>query len=142
MLNAEYIIGLVDGEGSFTAYIKNPEFTKNVKRWVRAEPKFYLKLIERDSEILFRLKKFFGCGEVYFQKDTRKNHQNCYRYEVSNRKDLEDVIIPFFKTHQLQLKSKKRDFEIFCDLMLRIKNGQHLNKQGLAKLYKIKASMH
>ena len=49
MLNFNYIVGLVDGEGSFTAYIKNPDSDKNVKRRVRAEPKFYLKLAERDN---------------------------------------------------------------------------------------------
>lgn len=142
MITTEYIIGLVDGEGSFTCYIKDPDKKNRSKRRVYAEPRFYLKLIEKDKDILFELKKYFGCGNVYFQKDTRPNHQNCYRYEVSNRKDLENIVIPFFTKHQLRFKSKKKDFKIFCILMTRIKKGEHLTKSGLRKLYKIKQEMH
>jgi hypothetical protein len=142
MLNPDYIVGLTDGEGSFTAYIRNPDIAKKVKRRTQAEPKFYLKLIEKDKNILYRLKEFFGCGNVYFQKDTRPNHQNCYRYEVANRKDLEKIIIPFFQKHQLQIESRKKDFKIFCELMRRIGKGEHLTKSGLRNLFKIKQKMH
>mgnify|MGYP001565240611 CR=1 FL=1 len=142
MLNPDYILGLVDGEGSFTVYIKNPKIIKKVVRRVRAEPKFYLKLIERDKKILYDMKDFFGCGNIYFQKDLRKNHQNCYRYEVTNRDHLENIIIPFFRKHQLRLESKKKDFEIFCELTGRIKNKEHLTKEGLSRLLMIKENMH
>ncbi|MDO8655488.1 MAG: LAGLIDADG family homing endonuclease [bacterium] len=142
MLNFDYIVGLVDGEGSFTAYVRLPELKKEVKRRAKAEPRFYLKLIEKDKEILYELKKFFRCGNVYLQKDRRKNHQNCYRYEVANRSDLQNIIIPFFKKHPLKLVSKKKDFQIFCELMKRIKRGDHLTKSGLSALYRLKQKMH
>ncbi|MDD5145279.1 MAG: LAGLIDADG family homing endonuclease [Candidatus Pacebacteria bacterium] len=142
MLNPNYIVGLVDGEGSFTVYVRQPNSAKKVKRRARAEPRFYLKLIEKDKDILYMIKRFFSCGSVYFQKDNRINHQNCYRYEVANRKDLEEIIIPFFKRHQLKLLSKKKDFRIFCELMRRIKKGEHHTKLGLRHLYLIKQGMH
>ena len=142
MLNPDYIVGLVDGEGSFTVYIRSPYSNKNVKRRSKAEPRFYLKLAEKDKDILYRLKEFFQCGNIYFQKDKRKNHQNCYRYEVANRNDLENVIIPFFKKHPLQLASKRKDFRIFCQIMEGIKQGKHLTKSGLANLYRLKQTMH
>ena len=62
MFNSDYIVGLVDGEGSFTVYIRNPDDRKTIKRRVKAEPRFYLKLIEKDKSILYKLKNFFGCG--------------------------------------------------------------------------------
>ncbi len=86
-ITPDYITGLVDGEGSFTVYVKDPDSKKEVKRRVKAEPRFYLKLIEKDKDILYQLKDYFGCGNVYFQRDKRKNHQNCYRYEVANREN-------------------------------------------------------
>jgi hypothetical protein len=141
MLNPDYIIGLVDGEGSFTAYIRKPNL-KNEKRRAKAEPRFYLKLIEKDKDILYELKKFFGCGNVYFQKDRRENHQNCYRYEVANRNDLEKIIIPFFKKYQFKLASRAKDFKIFCQIMKEIKKGKHLTRSGLKSLYRIKQKMH
>jgi len=142
MLNPDYIVGLIDGEGSFTVYIRNPDGKKDAKRRVKAEPRFYIKLIEKDKDILYKLKDFFGCGNVYFQKDTRQNHQNCYRYEVTNRDELNKIIIPFFKKHHLRLMSKKKDFIIFCELTKRIKRGEHLTESGLKNLYKIKKEMH
>ena len=142
MLNPDYVLGLVDGEGSFTVYIKNPDKEKLVKRRVKAEPRFYLKLVEKDKDILYKLRNFFGCGNVYYQKDTRRNHQNCYRYEVANRDDLYDIIIPFFKRHRLRLKSKQKDFKIFCKLMKMIKKNQHQTVKGLRAMYRIKQKMH
>ena len=50
-LNPNYIIGLVDGEGSFTIYIRDPELPLSSKRRVTVEPKFYIKLIEKDKDI-------------------------------------------------------------------------------------------
>jgi hypothetical protein len=140
-LNPDYIVGLVDGEGSFTVYVRNPSKI-SLNRRVQVEPKFYLKLIEKDKEILEGLKKFFGCGSVYFQKDDRPNHQNCYRYEVYNRDDLRKIIIPFFKNHILKFPSKRKDFEIFCKMFSMIDRKEHLKETGLRKLFELKQRMH
>ena len=141
-LSNEYVVGLVDGEGSFTVYIKDPSIAKKVERRVKAEPRFYIKLIEKDKHILYELKEFFGCGNVYFQKDTRPNHQNCYRFEVTHRDDLEKIIIPFFAKNKLRFNSKQYDFTLFCDIMERIKKGDHLTNHGLREMFNIKQLMH
>ncbi len=141
MLNANYIIGLIDGEGSFTVYINNGKKLK-INRRVRTEPKFYIKLTAEDRTILYQLKDYFGCGHIYLQKDRRQNHKDCYRYEVSKREDLQNIIIPFFAKNALQLDTKKRDFKIFCQIMAAIKRDQHLTNAGLNKLYYLKQQMH
>ncbi len=141
-LTEDYVVGLVDGEGSFTAYIWNPGKQNTRKRRVKAEPKFYIKLVEKDKEILYELQKFFGCGNVYFQRDVRKNHQHCFRFEVGKREDLERIIIPFFRLHPLRFPSKRRDFKLFCDLFIRIKNNEHRTAEGLKNLLQIKQQMH
>ncbi len=142
-LDPKYIVGLVDGEGSFTVYIRNIDIVdKKVKRRVMVEPKFYLKLIEKDKDILYRLQQFFGCGSVYFQKDSRPNHQNCYRYEVYRKDDLTNIVIPFFKKHKLQLASKRKDFDTFCVLLRMINKKEHSTNDGLRKMFAIKQTMH
>lgn len=141
-ITPDYVVGLVDGEGSFTVYVKNPDSDKQVKRRTKVEPRFFLKLIEKDKKILDELKKFFGCGNVYFQKDTRPNHQNCYRFEVANRKHLETIIIPFFKSNSLRLRSKKSDFEMFCRIFKMIMKNDHLKDSGLRRIYALKQTMH
>lgn len=140
-LKPDYIVGLVDGEGSFTVYVRDPKLPRLTRR-VTVEPKFYVKLIERDKEVLEQLKQYFGCGMIYSQKDSRPNHQNCYRYEVFNRNDLISVIIPFFKKYQLRFPSKRNDFEIFSQMMEMIDNKDHLMGNGLDQLFKLKQRMH
>lgn len=142
MLTKDYIVGLVDGEGSFTAYVYNPNKDNGRKRRTRAEPKFFLKLVEKDKVILDDLKKFFNCGNVYFQKDNRKNHHNCYRFEITKREHLEKVIIPFFKKNRLRFPSKLKDFKIFCEIVKKIRKEEHLTNAGLSNLYKLKQKMH
>jgi len=141
-LNSNYVVGLVDGEGSFTAYVKDPQSSKKVKRRTRVEPRFCLKLIEKDKKILFELQKFFGCGHVYFQKDKRPKHQNCYRFEITDRQDLKNIIIPFFQKNSLQLRSKKSDFEIFCQIIRMVMQNKHLEKSGLKAIFNLKQKMH
>jgi hypothetical protein len=141
-ISAEYVVGLVDGEGSFTVYVKNPDSQKPVKRRTKVEPRFLLKLTEEDKDILYSLQKFFQCGNVYFQKDTRPNHKNCYRFEVSHRGDLAEKVIPFFESNALQLRTKRRDFEIFCVILDKVQRNEHLSETGLRAIYKLKQKMH
>ena len=141
-LTPEYVVGLVDGEGSFTVYVRNPKATTLRSRRVVVEPKFYLKLIERDKEVLEALRDFFGCGSVYFQKDTRPNHQHCYRFEVYRWDDLTNIIIPFFKKHPPRIASKKHDFEVFVQMMSLLNSGTHKTEKGLCRLFDLKQRMH
>ena len=90
MLTADYIIGLVDGEGSFNVRVNEKG------RRAKIELKFSLKLRHQDKEILDELQQFFQCGKVYIQRDKRKNHSLCYRFEVQNKKEIIEKIITFF----------------------------------------------
>ena len=137
-LTPDYIVGLVDGEGSFTVYVRDPSRAKTAIRRVVVEPKFYVKLIEKDKDILFALKHFFGCGSVYFQKDTRPNHQQCYRFEVYRWDYLQKIVIPFFKKHELRFVSKRNDFSVFCKMMSLLQKKVHHTEAGVQQLLKLK----
>ena len=108
MLNPEYIIGLVDGEGSFYVRLNSDPRRRN-----KVELKFSVKLRHQDREILEQLQAFFDCGKIYLQKDKRPNHTDCYRYEVNNKKEVIEKIIPFFEKNYPKIQSRKRDFELF-----------------------------
>lgn len=111
MISEEYIIGLVDGEGSF--YVR---LNEDPRRRNKVEMKFSLKLRHQDKEILEQLQRFFECGNIYIQNDKRKNHSLCYRFEVNRRKDIIEKIIPFFEKNSPKIQSRKRDFEIFREI--------------------------
>jgi hypothetical protein len=136
-LSPDYIVGLVDGEGSFTFRLNT-----NPNRRNRMEPRFYLKLRAEDKKLLESLNHFFGCGSVYIQKDHRPGHSLCYRFEVGNRSDLKEKIIPFFQKHLPKSPSKLRDFRAFCEAMKIVFADEHFESEGITKLAKIKAGMH
>ena len=102
-----YVLGLVDGEGCFNVRVNRQ------RRRARVELKFSLKLRHQDKETLEELQKFFGCGKVYIQNDRRANHSLCYRFEVQNKKEIIEKIIPFFEQNSPRLPSRKRDFGLF-----------------------------
>ena len=141
MLTPSYIVGLVDGQGNFTVYIRNLDGKKDVKRKAKVEPRFHIKVLEHDKDVLLHIKDFFQCGNVYFQKDNRKNHHHAYRYEVTSREDLEKIIIPFFINHPLQFSSQKNNFALFCEIIRRIKRKEHASEHGLRVLHSIKKHM-
>lgn len=132
MLNANYVLGLVDGEGSFNVRVNHQ------RRRARVELKFSLKLRHQDKEILDALQHFFNCGKVYIQRDKRKNHSLCYRFEVQNKKEIVNCVIPFFVENPPKLKSRKRDFELFkqiTELALQ-------EPVDLEKVEQLKSQMH
>ncbi|MBU0458492.1 LAGLIDADG family homing endonuclease [Patescibacteria group bacterium] len=136
-LTPDYIAGLVDGEGSFTFRINT-----NPSRRNRVEPRFYLKLKAEDKDLLDALKDFFNCGKVYIQRDRRPRHSLCYRFEVWNKTDLIEIIIPFFKKNSLRSPSRIRDFNIFCKAMRIIARSDHRTEKGLNELISLKKMMH
>ena len=132
MLNSEYILGLVDGEGSFNVRVNRQ------RRRARVELKFSLKLRHQDKEVLDELQKFFGCGKVYIQRDRRANHSLCYRFEVQNKKEIVKKIIPFFEQNVPRLPSRKRDFELFRQIM----ELSEMANPDLDEIQNLKERMH
>ena len=99
----EYVVGLTDGEGCFHVNMwKSPSY----KAGYGIQVHFYIKMQERDRELLEKVKNTLECGTVYFQKEVRLNHCQCYRYTVSSHRDILTKVIPFFKQNQLQRDRK------------------------------------
>ena len=96
-LEAQWVVGFVDGEGCFFVGINpHPEMTSGFQ----VLPEFTVVQHQRDVQLLHALKKFFGCGVV------RTNHAERMAYRVRALDHLSEIIIPFFEKHPL--KSKKR----------------------------------
>lgn len=142
MITNEYIRGLVDGEGSFTVYVRNPRDTAERLRRAKVEPRFIVKLQERDLPILKALQLRFGCGKIYRQPDNRPNHQNCFRFEVFNRTELREIIVPFFQSNPPLAPSKRRDFDLFSTIVEMLASKKHTTLHGLEEIWNLKRQMH
>lgn len=132
MLSDDYVIGLVDGEGSFNVRVNR------IGRRAKVELKFSLKLRHQDKEILDELKNFFGCGNVYIQRDKRANHSLCYRFEVQNKKEILEKVLPFFEKNSPKLPSRLKDFELFKEIVS-LTMQKPLN---LSQIQNLKQQMH
>ncbi len=141
MLSKDYIVGLTDGEGSFTFYVRPPSKKYQAKSW-RIECHFYIKMREDELPLLKEVHHFFGCGRISFQRDKRLNHRNCYRFEVSDLDSLALVVIPFFKENHLYSVNRKNDFKAFCKAIDLVRKKAQQNKSGLREVLRLKRQMH
>lgn len=135
----EYVVGLTDGEGCF--YV-NVGKSSRYRSGYRIQLHFHLKMQERDRELLEKVRNTIGCGEVYFQKERRANHCQCYRYTVSAERDIQEIVIPFLKRHPLQSASKRASFEIFCKIAELVKEKKHLTAKGIEEIRELKSRMN
>jgi len=87
-LEAQWIVGFVDGEGCFHVGInRHPD----MKAGYQVLPEFTVVQHHRDVQVLHALKSYFGCGVV------RSNHGDRMAYRVRSQEHLLEKVIPFFE---------------------------------------------
>ena len=131
-LEAQWVVGFVDGEGCFFVGINpHPEMTSGFE----VLPEFTVVQNQRDIQLLHALKQFFGCGVV------RRNHAERMAYRVRSLDHLNEKIIPFFEEHPL--KSKKRvDFSKFRRVLQLMSTRGHLASAGIEEIRAIAKTMN
>jgi hypothetical protein len=130
-LEPQWIVGFVDGEGSFHIGITPNRELKKVQQIL---PEFTVVQHQSDIQILYALKAYFQCGVV------RRDNGNRMCYRVRGRGHLRDIILPFFEKHKLKTK-KRIQFEKFRDVVLLMCKDQHLLPEGVEKIEKIRLSL-
>ena len=139
IVRGEYIAGLTDGEGCFFVNLwKSPAY----RAGTQVQMHFHIKMQERDRELLERVRDTLQCGEVYFQKETRTNHCQCYRYTISSRKDIVEKLIPFFARYPLQSATKKANFKLFCKIARLLLKDVHKTERGVELIRALKKQMN
>jgi LAGLIDADG endonuclease len=131
-LEAQWVVGFVDGEGCFFVGINpHPEMASGFQ----VLPEFTVVQHQRDIQLLHALKQFFGCGVV------RTNHAERMSYRVRDLEHLNEKIVPFFAEHSL--KSKKRvDFAKFRRVLLMMTRNEHLTSEGIEEIRAIAKTMN
>ena len=131
-LEAQWVVGFVDGEGCFFVGINaHPEMTAGYQ----VLPEFTVVQHKRDVQLLFSLKHFFGCGVV------RQNHGDRMAYRVRGADHLRERIVPFFEKHPLKTR-KRLDFLKFRKILLMMERNEHLTLDGIEKIRQIASEMN
>ena len=130
-LNADWVVGFVDGEGCFHVSLnRHDEMTAGYQ----VLPEFVVVQHERDVQILHALKRFFGAGVV------RRNHgdRQCLRIR---KFDALVKVCEFFQAHPLKTK-KSVDFVKFRKIIHIMSCKRHLEKEGLLEVVDLASAMN
>ena len=130
-LDARWISGFVDGEGCFHVSINKSQ--KMSIGW-QVLPEFRVVQHERDESVLQELQQFFDAGKVVTNHDTRKE------LRIRKLNDLKKIVL-FFKQNKLRT-GKKKNLEIFGEILELMENKKHLTVDGLTKIANLCWSMN
>nr|YP_009072332.1 LAGLIDADG endonuclease [Sclerotinia borealis]AHX82996.1 LAGLIDADG endonuclease [Sclerotinia borealis] len=127
ILHPYYITGFSDGEGCFFINVR-PRPNRN--RGYAVELLFKITLSSKDKLLLEKIKDFFGVGRLLSQGSS-------VTYNVRSLDDLQ-VVVNHFDLYPL-ISNKYSDYILFRQVFELMKQGQHLNAEGLNKIVSIKA---
>ena len=134
-LDASWISGFTDGEGCF--HISINKIQKMSLGW-QVLPEFRIVQHEKDESVLYKIKDYFGFGNV---RTNRKDHHGERKeFKVRGLENL-NKIIGFFRKYPLKT-SKKKDFEIFSEVIELMNNKEHLTRKGLDEIAKLISKMN
>ena len=131
-LEAQWIAGFVDGEGCFHIGIAQHD---GMTTGVQILPEFTVVQHQRDAQVLYALKAYFGCGVV------RNNHGDRLAYRVRDRRCLVDVVAPFFMKHSLKT-SKNVEFLKSRRVLLWMEANRHLDSAGVEEIRRVAETMN
>ena len=126
-----WLIGFVEGEGSFMVIIQE---SKSKKTTDNIGLRFVITQHSKDSVLFDNISNYLGCGKCYFSR----NEVNLI---VSTFSDINNKIISLFNKYPL-LGTKKEDYLDFCKVAELIKSKDHLTKQGIENIKRIKSNMN
>src|SRR5215472_15992827 len=95
-----YLAGFADGEGSFNFSLRRrPDYRIPWKLSVS------FNVSQKERDILELFKRHLNCGTL------RPRPDGVWYFEVTNRRDIVDIIIPFFQRYRFLSRKKRRDFD-------------------------------
>ena len=135
-ITAEWVVGFVDGEGCFSiGFVKQPDRAerRGYRTGYQVSHSFVVVQGARSKRCLEELNEFFGVGRLFINRRRDNHKEHLWRYDVSRRADLLDVIIPFFRKQPLRT-SKRADFQKFAHCVEACARGSHLTAAGLIEI--------
>lgn len=120
-----YLVGVADSEGCFSISTKRQNDTKF--GWV-LDPLFQVTQHESNRIILEMFENELKCGRII----QKPGQENVLVYIVDNRKQIKEKVIPFFERNELI--AKKKDFEIFKEVVESLERKEHQDKEKFKRL--------
>jgi LAGLIDADG endonuclease len=132
-LSAWYVTGFMDGEGCFCASI-HPAPTR--RGWYMGPVVQAYQHRDR-ADILERLRAFFGCGRIR----PKGPNSSVVTWSVDGLPMIVEKILPHFDQYPLQ-SGKLQDYLVFREIVLRMRQKEHLNPLGFLELARLAFRMN
>ena len=137
-LSDDYLIGFVEGEGTFYVGIVPSKGTSKTKSgW---QVIYFFKVLQNPigKVVLDKIRKRLGCG--YLKENNRRDPiDKTLAYVVRDLPSLRDKVIPFFDG---RLVIKRKAFNAFKKVIELVDSGQHISKNGMKQILDIAYSMN
>lgn len=135
-VNPWWIVGVVDGEGNFSVEIAR---NATMRLGYQVNLSFNITQHERNRIILDKCSDYFG-GKVGGVRTNNKS-TGVMMWRVRDRKQIRDIIIPFFDRYPLQ-GGKDLDYQDFRIVAGMMEQDLHLTADGLSTIRGIAAGMN
>lgn len=126
-----YLAGFADGEGSFKV-----SFRKRKDCAMPWRISLSFKVTQEDKVIPALFKRQLACGTL------RSGNDGIWYYQVDNHKSITGNVIPFFRKFGFLSAKKKRDFSKFRKVANLIDEKEHLDKEGIREILKVRSEMN
>jgi hypothetical protein len=144
LITTGWVVGFVDGEGCFSiGFVRQPDrpTRKGYRLGYQVSHDFTVTQGAKSVGCLEDLRRFFGVGNVYRNSRHDNHTEDIYHYTVTRRQHLLEIIIPFFRSHQLRT-AKRDDFKKFVHCLEIIAAGRHMTTTGLVEILEIAQTMN
>ena len=136
-LNPHYVVGFIDGEGSFSISIGKH---KTLKRGYEVRPEFEVELRKDDQEILERILITVGAGRIYDLSYERYGWYPHAKYKITSIWDMKDYLFPFLDAYPPQAK-KGKSYRLFREIVLMLCKKKHLSDEGFEKIVRLRSEL-
>ena len=143
-VTADWVVGFADGEGCFSiGLVRQPDRAnrKGYRTGYQVTYDFTVTQGAKSLACLHDLREFFRVGHVYRNPRHDNHSEDLYQFNVSRRRELLEVVIPFFRRHPLRT-AKRRDFEKFARCLAIVDEGRHKTHKGLIEILEIAQTMN
>ena len=139
-VNADWIVGFVDGEGCFSiGFVKQPD--RAGRRGYRAGYQVFHRFVvsqgERSRSVLEDVREFLGVGRIYANRRHDNHKEDVCQLIVGRRTDLLGTVIPFFEANPLRTAKRLTTSRSSSAGMELVRRGSHLTVPGLIAIAEI-----
>ena len=120
----------------FIAFQRRPD----LKFGWQVIPEFHVSQNAISREVLESIRDALKCGYIK-ANDAPGKRDKTLVYVVRNREDLLRKVLPFFERYPLRT-AKRKDFELFQEILWCIEKNEHLKPEGFTKIAKLAFTMN